>query len=329
MSQRFAADQELQLLQSIGLESFDGEYSDFKSDELNNVIADIQNEEDSSDSDDEYANQKAAINTDDSTRAQSSSDNDEQILLSEDGSHWRRSVPSQVTAGQLQQHNIVRSNAKPTSYFTSSIIRGSPLSSFRILFNEPMLRNIQKCTISKAHRAIGNNSWTVTLDELDKFMELIVARGVICERTLPIKSIWDKSWGFFLFNAIMPRWRFLRIIKFFRFDLKTEIRRNLEEKKFCLAYLLWNPFLENFQKAYDPNVNITIDKQLLFCTASCKFIQFMPNKPDKFGIKFWMAVDVESKYLYNGFSYLGKDWTRSGDASLPTNAVIKLFQCHV
>ena len=32
-----------------------------------------------------------------------------------------------------------------------------------------------------------------------------------------------------------------------------------------------------------------------------------------------MAVDVESKYLYNGFSYLGKDWTRSGDASLPTD----------
>ena len=33
-----------------------------------------------------------------------------------------------------------------------------------------------------------------------------------------------------------------------------------------------------------------------------------------------MAFDVESKYLYNGFSYLGKDWTRSGDASLPTDS---------
>ena len=158
MSQRFAADQASQLLQSIGLESSDGEYSDSKSDELNNVIANIQNEEDSYDSDDEYTNQEAPINTDDSTRAQNSSDNDEQIFLSEDGSHWRRSVPSQVTAGQLQQHNIVRSNAGPTSYFTSSIIRGSPISSFRILFNEPMLRNIQKCTTSEAHRVTGNNS---------------------------------------------------------------------------------------------------------------------------------------------------------------------------
>ena len=51
----------------------------------------------------------------------------------------------------------------------------------------------------------------------------------------------------------------------------------------------------------------------------------MPNKPDKFGIKFWMVFDVENKYLYNEFSYLGKDWTRNGDASLPTNVVIKLM----
>jgi len=36
----------------------------------------------------------------------------------------------------------------------------------------------------------------------------------------------------------------------------------------------------------------------------------MPNKPDKFGIKFWLASDVETKYVVNGFPYLGKDETR-------------------
>ena len=81
-----------------------------------------------------------------------------------------------------------------------------------------MIRNIQKCTTSEAHRATGNNSWTVTLDELEKFVGLFVARGVIGERTLPIKSISDKSWGCLLFNAIIPRWRFLETIKFLRFD---------------------------------------------------------------------------------------------------------------
>ena len=153
-------------------------------------------------------------NTDDGARSQSSSDNDEQTLLSKNGSHWRRSVPSQVTAARLQQHNIVRIRAGPTSYSTSRIIRGSPLSSFHILFNKPMLRNIQKCTIAEAHRAPGNNNWTVALNELDKFVGLIVARGVIGGKTLPIKSMWDKSWGCLWFNATMPCWRFLEIMKY-------------------------------------------------------------------------------------------------------------------
>ena len=48
MSQRFAANKALQLLQSIVLESSDVEYSDSKSDEVNNVIVDIQNKENSS-----------------------------------------------------------------------------------------------------------------------------------------------------------------------------------------------------------------------------------------------------------------------------------------
>ena len=160
-------------------------------------------------------------------RARSSSDNNDQILLSKDRSHLRRSVPSQVTTGRIQQHNIVRIRTGSTSYFTSSIICGIPLSSFRIFFNEPTLKNILKCTTSEAHRVIGNNSWTVTLDELDKLMGL-VARGAIGGRTLPIKSIGDKSWGCPLFNGTMPRWRFLKIIKFLRFDLKTERRRNLK-----------------------------------------------------------------------------------------------------
>ena len=116
MSQRFAADQGLQLLKSIGSESSDAKYSDSEADEVSNVIADIQNEEVSSDLDDKYINQEAPTNTDDGARARRSSDNDEQTLFGKDGSHWRRSVSSQVTAGRLQPHNIVRIRAGPTFF---------------------------------------------------------------------------------------------------------------------------------------------------------------------------------------------------------------------
>lgn len=34
----------------------------------------------------------------------------------------------------------------------------------------------------------------------------------------------------------------------------------------------------------------------------------MDSKPDKYGQKFWMAVDKDSKYIVNVFPYLGKDY---------------------
>ena len=93
----------------------------------------------------------------------------------------------------------------------------------------------------------------------------------------------------------------------------------------CLALSLRNPFIENCQKSFKPNAYITIDKQLLQYNSRCKFIQYMTNKPDTFGIKFWMVVDVETKYLFNGFPYVGKDESMSGDVSMPTDIVMKVM----
>ena len=38
-----------------------------------------------------------------------------------------------------------------------------------------------------------------------------------------------------------------------------------------------------------------------------------------------MAVDVESKYFYNGFSHLGKNEARGNDVNIPTDVVLKLM----
>ena len=52
----------------------------------------------------------------------------------------------------------------------------------------------------------------------------------------------------------------------------------------------------------------------------------MANKPDKFGIKFWLIVDNNSKYLLNGFPYLGKDEARPMNIQLPDHVVCKLVE---
>ena len=42
----------------------------------------------------------------------------------------------------------------------------------------------------------------------------------------------------------------------------------------------------------------------------------MPNKPDEFGIKFWMAADVKTKYILSSFPYMGNDDSRPAGVTL-------------
>jgi len=50
----------------------------------------------------------------------------------------------------------------------------------------------------------------------------------------------------------------------------------------------------------------------------------MPNKPDKFGIKFWILAELNSKYCLNLKPYLGKDEDRV--TSLGTHVVMTLME---
>ena len=85
-------------------------------------------------------------------------------------------------------------------------------------------------------------------------------------------------------------------------------------------------FLANFKTCYVPSFDLTIDKQLFPSKTRCPFIQYTPNKPDKFGTKFWLLADVCSKYFCNVKPYLGKDPTKNGQNDLPTDVCLWLMQ---
>ena len=53
-------------------------------------------------------------------------------------------------------------------------------------------------------------------------------------------------------------------------------------------------------------------------------IQYMPNKPDKFGIKFWIAADVKAKYMLHSFPYMGKDDSQPADITSGEQVVVRL-----
>ena len=115
----------------------------------------------------------------------------------------------------------------------------------------------------------------------------------------------------------------MRHLRFGNFSTRRESR---ETNKFCLISETWEDFIENCKRRYVPSFDLTIDEQLFPCKTRCPFIQFMPKKPDKFGIKFWLLVDAKSKYLCNGKPYLEKDPTRTRENDLPADVCLWLMQ---
>jgi hypothetical protein len=115
-------------------------------------------------------------------------------------------------------------------------------------------------------------------------------------------------------------------MRFLRFDDKNSRKNRIVINKFAMADDIWQRFISNLQACYKPNAELTVDEQLLPCKSRCPFIQFMPNKPDKFGIKFWLLCEVESKYICNGFPYLGKDSLRPKEEQLGESVVKRLME---
>ena len=89
---------------------------------------------------------------------------------------------------------------------------------------------------------------------------------------------------------------FCEIKKYIRFDLRSTRSERIKEDKFCMMSFVLNRFAENSQKSFAPAESLTVDEQLFPTKAKCRFTQYVLNKPDKFGIKFWILADLETKY---------------------------------
>ena len=124
----------------------------------------------------------------------------------------------------------------------------------------------------------------------------------------------------------MSRHSFSEIKRFIRFDKKSERVSRVKRDRFIMIPAVWDKFIENCQSCYIPGQNLTVDEQLFPTKARYPFTQYTASKPDKFGIKFWLIVDVDSKYLLNAFLYLGKDDFRPTNVSVSTHVVLKLAE---
>ncbi|CAE1279103.1 unnamed protein product [Acanthosepion pharaonis] len=108
----------------------------------------------------------------------------------------------------------------------------------------------------------------------------------------------------------------------------TLIPENSEEEPTGLPQS-GNIFIEACGTHYIPHEFLTVDEQLLVFQGHCPFRMYIPNKPEKYGIKIVMVNDVKSKYMLSGIPYLGKQGTRATEGqNLGHSFTEDLTQCY-
>ncbi|KAL4154028.1 hypothetical protein QTP88_001861 [Uroleucon formosanum] len=121
------------------------------------------------------------------------------------------------------------------------------------------------------------------------------------------KSFWKTDGtGMVLFRAAFSYNRFFFLLQCLRFDdLDTRVERQ-QSDKLAAVREMYTIFNDNNMKNYSPSEFVTIDEMLYAFRGRCSFIQYMPAKPAKYGMKLYALCDAKTFYVYNFEIYCGK-----------------------
>ncbi|XP_030758011.1 uncharacterized protein LOC115883741 [Sitophilus oryzae] len=136
---------------------------------------------------------------------------------------------------------------------------------------------------------------------------LLYLAGTLKSSRLNTKEIWDKKGtGVERFWVTISEQRFRFLLNCLRFeDLSTRNERK-ELDKLAPIGETFDCFVQNCKNAYCIGANATIDEKLEAFRGRCGFKQYIPSKPNKYGIKIFALVDASTTYCTNLEVYVGQ-----------------------
>ncbi|GFS12149.1 PiggyBac transposable element-derived protein 4 [Elysia marginata] len=90
--------------------------------------------------------------------------------------------------------------------------------------------------------------------------------------------------------------RFVKLCINLRFDGKRARANRRVSDIFLPIRDLTNKINRNLQMSYNPSENLTIDEQLVPWRGRCPFLQYLPSKPDKYGVKLFHICNSKTSY---------------------------------
>ncbi|XP_022248803.1 piggyBac transposable element-derived protein 4-like isoform X1 [Limulus polyphemus] len=176
-------------------------------------------------------------------------------------------------------------------------------------------------------RKKSNNKWIdVTVEDILAYLGITIAMGL---RPYPfISDYWSTYLPFHApwFTNVMSRERFQAINNYLHFNNSANSlsRTNLNHDKLFKIKPVLDILLKSFETHYHPNMELSIDEQMLGTKSRIGFLQYLPKKPVKWGIKVWVLAEALSGYCLKFKVYTGKKGEMSAEG-LADNVVMELM----
>ena len=149
----------------------------------------------------------------------------------------------------------------------------------------------------------------ISREELMAFIGINIAMGIISLPTLNDYWSTDPILAHAWFRTIMSRNRFRQILRFIHVadNSSAPLRSDPDYDRLWKVRPLLDTLSSQCKAHYNPHCELSIDESMIGTKCRLSFIQYMPQKPTKWGIKVWVCCDARTGYIHSFDVYTGAD----------------------
>lgn len=238
--------------------------------------------------------------------------------------------PFQVSL-RTRPHNLIRHLPGPIG---DARLAKSAAECWKLFFTDDILDTVVTCTnqyinFIKNKYARERDAKLTDAIEICAFIGLLYLAGAYRANRQSLEELWGTEGdGVEKFGLVMNIKRFKFLLRCMRFDDRdTRIARKAEDRLAPIREI-FTEFVNNCQKNYSLGEYTTIDEMLAGFRGRCGFRQYIPSKPNKYGIKIYALVDAKMYYSHGLEIYAGKQPDGPYNISnKPTDVVRRLTAC--
>ena len=250
-----------------------------------------------------------------SSSSQSSSNYDEREYLSSD-SEDDIALPTDWTASGRERNPFTFRSEHGVKFAVED--KENPVEFFENYFDEEVVTYLVTETNRFAQQFQNENieamspqsrvhKWYDTsANEMKVFIGLLILQGIDSKVESSVYFSSRESVASPFFRKIMSGRRFGLLHKFLHL-VDNETITDGPGRKVAKIKPFIDLILKKFKQNYVPNQNVSIDESLLGWKGNLSWVQYIPAKRKRFGMKFFELCAGSTEYIWNFFVYAGSD----------------------